>query len=58
MRRTALNAAFVWASAATSAVGTCWDFEIAPERRTGGVQLNEFLPEATEFWLEEAHHAG
>ena len=58
MRHAVLTAALVWASAATSAVETYRDIEIAAERRRGGVQLNNFVSEPTECWLEEACRAG
>ena len=41
-----------------STVDTYQDVEIAAERRTGGVQLNEPLSWSIECRLEEAHRAG
>ena len=58
MRHAVLSAALVSASAASSAVETYRDIEIAAERRRGGVQRNSFVSEPTECWLEEACRAG
>ena len=58
MRHAVVTAALVGASAATSVVETYRDIEIAAERRRGGVQLNNFVSEPTECWLEEACRAG
>ena len=58
MRHAVLSAALVSVSAATSAVETYRDMEIAAERRRGGAQVNNFVSEPTECWLEEACGAG
>ena len=57
MRRAAPGAVLVWTSAATSAVVSYRDIDIAPERRRGGAQLNKFVSEPTECCLEEACRA-
>ena len=56
-QRAALTSALICASAATSAVETYRDPEIAPEQRTRGVQLNESLSGPAECRLEEVHRA-
>ena len=58
MRHTVLTAALISAAAATPAVETYRDIEIAAERRRGGVHLKNFVSEPTECRLEEACCAG
>ena len=50
MRHAVLTAAPVSASAASSAVETYRDIEIAAERRRGGVQFNKFVPSPGLRW--------